>query len=65
MAAMSVSSPCTKICTIDPRSKLCLGCGRTLDEIAQWGSMAETERRRIMSLLTARMNAARTPAEGA
>ena len=63
---MSVSSPCTKVCTIDPRSKLCLGCGRTLTEIAQWGSMAETERRRIMSLLAARMDAARSqPAEGA
>jgi predicted Fe-S protein YdhL (DUF1289 family) len=64
---MSVSSPCTKVCTIEPRSKLCLGCGRTLDEIAQWGAMAEPERRRIMSQLPARMDAARCsqPAEEA
>ncbi len=28
--------PCVKICTLDARSGLCLGCGRTLDEIARW-----------------------------
>jgi predicted Fe-S protein YdhL (DUF1289 family) len=51
---MSISSPCTNVCTIDPRSGLCLGCGRTLDEIAQWGSLGETERRRIMAELPQR-----------
>ena len=49
-----ISSPCTKICTIDPRSKLCLGCGRTLTEIAQWASLGEPERRRIIAELPAR-----------
>ena len=49
-----ISSPCTKICTIDPRSKLCLGCGRTLTEIAQWASLGEPERQRIMAELPAR-----------
>jgi uncharacterized protein len=51
---MSVSSPCTKVCTIDTQSGLCLGCGRTLGEIAQWGSLSETERRRIMAELPQR-----------
>jgi predicted Fe-S protein YdhL (DUF1289 family) len=54
-----ISSPCTKICTIDPRSKLCLGCGRTLTEIAQWASLPEPERLRIMAELPARHSAAR------
>jgi predicted Fe-S protein YdhL (DUF1289 family) len=49
-----ISSPCTKVCTIDPRSKLCVGCGRTLTEIAQWASLAEPERQRIMAELPAR-----------
>jgi predicted Fe-S protein YdhL (DUF1289 family) len=57
---MSISSPCTKVCTIDSRSGLCRGCGRTLDEIAQWGSLSETERRRIMAELPHRQIA--TPA---
>jgi predicted Fe-S protein YdhL (DUF1289 family) len=66
LAAMSpISTPCTKVCTIDPRSKLCLGCGRTLNEIGRWSSLSEDERRRIMSLLPARMNAAPQPVEGA
>ena len=57
-AAMSpISSPCTKVCTIDPRSKLCLGCGRTLSEIGGWMSLPETERLRIMRELPQRLAA--------
>jgi X-X-X-Leu-X-X-Gly heptad repeat protein len=55
---MPISSPCSKVCTIDPRSGLCRGCGRTLGEIGQWASMPEAERRRIMSELPGRMRAA-------
>lgn len=41
------SSPCVGICTmLDGR---CLGCARTLDEIAGWGSMDEAERLRIIT----------------
>jgi len=53
---MSVSSPCTKVCTMDPRSALCRGCGRTLDEIAQWGGLSEAERLRIMAQLPQRLD---------
>jgi len=52
---MPISSPCTKVCTVDPRSGLCRGCGRTLDEIAGWGTLSETERRRIMADLPQRL----------
>ena len=31
-----IDSPCIDICTIDPNSGECLGCGRTLDEINNW-----------------------------
>jgi uncharacterized protein len=51
---MPIASPCTKICTIDPRSRLCVGCGRTLTEIAQWGSINDAERTRIMGELPQR-----------
>ncbi|RUR29509.1 DUF1289 domain-containing protein [Vreelandella andesensis] len=37
-------SPCIQICDIEPTSSLCRGCGRTLDEIACWGSMTEAEK---------------------
>lgn len=49
-----VSTPCIKICTIDPASRLCVGCLRTLDEIGAWGGLSEGERRRIMGDLPVR-----------
>ena len=59
----AVSTPCIKICVVDPRTRLCRGCGRTLDEIARWASMSETERRRVMAGLADRLRAARLPVE--
>ena len=55
MPAMPITSPCTKVCTIDPVSGLCHGCGRRLDEIARWISLAESERARIMAELPHRL----------
>jgi len=52
-----ISSPCTKVCVIDSASGLCSGCGRTLGEIAAWGSLSEDERRAIMAALPERMKA--------
>lgn len=37
-------SPCVQICQIEPSTSICEGCGRTLDEIACWGGMTETEK---------------------
>ena len=54
-----VSTPCIKICVMDPRAGICAGCGRTLEEIARWGGMAESERLRIIELLPARLEKAR------
>lgn len=48
---MSISSPCIKVCVMDPASGICVGCGRTLDEIARWSSMTDAERAEIMSAL--------------
>jgi predicted Fe-S protein YdhL (DUF1289 family) len=50
-----ISSPCIKICALDPQVRTCTGCGRTLDEIARWGAMEESERLRIMESLAARL----------
>jgi predicted Fe-S protein YdhL (DUF1289 family) len=48
------SSPCKKICVLDPVSGLCIGCYRTTEEIAQWGSLPEKERLKILEDLPAR-----------
>jgi uncharacterized protein len=40
---------------IDPGTSLCLGCGRTLPEIARWHRMESAERQTVMAQLAARM----------
>jgi predicted Fe-S protein YdhL (DUF1289 family) len=39
---------------MDPRRGLCLGCARTLDEIARWAQMSDAERDRVMTELPTR-----------
>jgi hypothetical protein len=39
---------------MNPASDLCVGCGRTLNEIARWSSMSEAERETVMAALPAR-----------
>jgi predicted Fe-S protein YdhL (DUF1289 family) len=56
------SSPCVKICVIDPQSGLCEDCGRTLQEIAQWARLSEAERLAIMARLEERLSPRRDDA---
>ena len=49
-----VESPCIKICVIEPSSRLCTGCLRTIDEITAWSRMSNDERREVMAALPAR-----------
>lgn len=52
-----IVSPCEKICTVDPRSGLCSGCGRSLAEIEHWVKYSDAERERIMQDLPGRLEA--------
>jgi predicted Fe-S protein YdhL (DUF1289 family) len=54
------STPCIQVCVIDPLSALCIGCGRTVDEIAAWGGLDEPGRLAIMGGLEARLLASRS-----
>lgn len=36
-------TPCIGICRMD-ETGLCIGCRRTLDEIARWGTLSDEER---------------------
>lgn len=49
-----IETPCVKICTVDARQGFCLGCGRTIDEIARWARMSAAERGRIVNELPER-----------
>ena len=48
MGGNPVLSPCVKVCAVDGRTGHCVGCARTLKEIAGWSSLDDSERRRIM-----------------
>ena len=50
-------SPCTKVCIMDADNRYCVGCKRTLGEIARWGEMSDAERRVVMESLSQRKSA--------
>jgi len=49
-----VDSPCAKVCLVHPDQRICVGCGRTIDEIAAWSAMTPEARRAIMAELPSR-----------
>lgn len=50
----AIASPCVNVCRIDAMSRHCLGCARTIDEIAAWTRLTDAERDRIMTELPRR-----------
>ena len=56
-----VASPCISVCVLDPAQTQCIGCGRTLHEIAAWIDMSAEEKRAVLAALPARLADAATP----
>ncbi len=52
-----IKSPCLSICAVDGRANACIGCGRTLKEIAGWSRMSDGERDAVLRQLPARIAA--------
>lgn len=52
-----VESPCVKVCMIHPETRLCIGCNRSIDEIAQWSRLSVERRHEIMAELPNRQAA--------
>ncbi|MCC8537143.1 CoA pyrophosphatase [Xanthomonas axonopodis pv. poinsettiicola] len=46
-AGAPLPSPCIGVCSLDAQSH-CVGCLRSLDEIARWMSMSDTERQELL-----------------
>jgi len=44
-------SPCIGVCAVSSGDGLCIGCGRTLKQIAEWSGYSDEERERIMKVL--------------
>jgi uncharacterized protein len=59
------SSPCNRICVVHPTLQICIGCGRSLDEIAGWIALNDAERGRIVAQLPARLAALSGAEDGA
>jgi hypothetical protein len=53
-APKAIVTPCVKVCIVDGESGLCLGCYRTLGEVARWSSYSEADRDEIMAALPGR-----------
>ena len=54
-----VASPCNSVCRMDEITGLCLGCYRTLDEIAGWSAMEEEAKCAVRDRLPSRRHLAR------
>ncbi len=57
-ASPTILSPCILVCTMD--KGLCLGCHRTLDEIAGWSAASDDEKRAILARVAERAAAGST-----
>ncbi|HEU0223288.1 MAG TPA: DUF1289 domain-containing protein [Paracoccaceae bacterium] len=49
-----IESPCVRICLVHPQAGICIGCHRTLEEIARWSAMTPEARRAVMAELPGR-----------
>jgi len=47
---INLDSPCVNVCKVE--DKVCIGCGRTLEEIAHWTSLTNEERQEINERLS-------------
>ncbi len=50
----TIVSPCINRCCLDEAGLICVGCLRTLDEIIDWGTASEEEKRVIMQAVAKR-----------
>ena len=43
-----VKSPCVAVCKIDHESGYCIGCNRTIEEITNWSSFNDIQKKKIL-----------------
>ena len=51
---MSILSPCVNVCRMNADNTLCVGCYRTLDEIAQWSRASDDTKAAILAAVERR-----------
>lgn len=50
-------SPCNSVCRMHAGTGLCIGCFRTLDEIAAWSTMSDAAKSRVYRSIEERAGA--------
>ena len=51
---MDTDSPCISVCRMDHATGWCIGCSRTLEEIATWRDLDESAKARVLIALPLR-----------
>ncbi|MCK5395901.1 MAG: DUF1289 domain-containing protein [Gammaproteobacteria bacterium] len=46
-SGISLASPCVRNCCLD-KQDVCIGCGRTVEEIIRWGDADGSEKQQIL-----------------
>lgn len=54
MEVQNITSPCNGKCGVNPITKLCKGCFRTMEEIFQWVQMSDAEKTTILEKANSR-----------
>jgi predicted Fe-S protein YdhL (DUF1289 family) len=49
-----IQSPCVKLCVVHPEERICMGCLRSMEEIATWSRLTHEARAAVMADLPAR-----------
>ena len=50
-----VPSPCVSVCRMDELREFCVGCSRTLEELRQWRTMGNGEKKAVWALIAQRI----------
>ena len=56
MTPPKIESPCVRVCAVDGQTGLCLGCGRSLQEIGGWTQFDDAGRRNVIDSLPERLD---------
>jgi uncharacterized protein len=62
---MTVESPCVGVCRLAETAAVCVGCHRTLSEIAAWIRLDEMEKLRVLTAIKKRQEARAATTTGA
>ena len=58
-ATEPLASPCIKLCQLNPK-QVCVGCGRSLEEIATWAGSDSVTQRQIADRAARRLSIMQT-----